>query len=238
VLRQIVRSIEVNHPDAEVLVLLIDERPEEITDFQRWMLRGTVAATAFDRQAVEHGALAELVVERAKRLAESGRDVVVVADGLTRLVRALHRAASDDRPLDGGVDASALLAAKRFFGAARNAEEGGSLTIIATAVAGTGSHTDAVILEELADTTTTEIVLDRRLAERRVAPALDLLASAARHDDQLLARDEAAAVAALRRLLAAAHDEQGSNAAAVELLAERLGASTSNAALLASVAKG
>lgn len=237
-LSQVVRSIEVNHPDVEVLVALVDERPEEITAVERWVLRGSVAATAFDRPADEHASVAELVVERAKRMVESGKDVVVVLDGLTRLARAHQRATGEDRPLDGGIAPSALFAPKRLFGAARKADEGGSLTIIATATVDSGSATDALVLEELRDTATTELRLDRRLAERQVAPAIDIEASSARHADALFDRTELAGAAALRQLLLAEGDAQGTNTAAVALLAQRLGATKTNAALLAEMAKG
>ncbi|MEZ5138324.1 MAG: hypothetical protein R2711_06035 [Acidimicrobiales bacterium] len=162
-LKQIVRSVEVNHPDVEVFVVLVHERPEEITDVRRWVLRGTVAATAFDRPAEEHVAVAELVVERAKRLAEQGRDVLVVLDGLTRITRAHHlAAAAHGRTGEGGLEVAALGPAKRLFAAARDLEEAGSLTLVATASTETGARADEVVVEEVANAASTVIVLEAR----------------------------------------------------------------------------
>ncbi|MEZ5140869.1 MAG: transcription termination factor Rho, partial [Acidimicrobiales bacterium] len=179
VLKQIVRSVEVNHPDVEVFVVLVHERPEEITDVRRWVLRGTVAATAFDRPAEEHVAVAELVVERAKRLAEQGRDVLVVLDGLTRITRAHHlAAAAHGRTGEGGLEVAALGPAKRLFAAARDLEEAGSLTLVATASTETGARADEVVVEEVANAASTVIVLEREAAERRLVPAIDPTRSA------------------------------------------------------------
>jgi transcription termination factor Rho len=236
-LKQIVRSIEVNHPDVELFVLLVDERPEEVTDIERWLLRGTVAASAFDRPADEHVAIAELVVERAKRIVESGGDVVLVVDGLTSLTRAYSLAAAEGgRTLPGGIDASALHPAKRFFGAARKVEEGGSLTILATATVESGSAADEVIFDAFRATATMELKLDDRLAQRRVVPPIDVDASATRHEELLFERDQVEQLAVLRRLLGDHLDETGSTAAGIELLAERMAAHPTNEALLASIA--
>jgi transcription termination factor Rho len=233
VLKQIVRAIEVNDPEVELLVVLVDERPEEVTDLQRWMLRGTVAASTFDRPADEHAALADLAIERAKRLVESGKDVVVVLDGLTRLVRAHNQVvAPSGRALDGGVEPAALLPVRRFFGAARKAEEGGSLTVIATVAVGTGSRADDVVFDEVRGAASTTIVLDGRLAARGAVPSLDVRASATRHDELLVDRAELPQRAALRRTLA---DQDGADAAH-DRLSEQLQATKTNAELLAKIA--
>ena len=233
-IKQIVRSIEVNHPDVELFVVLIDERPEEITEMKRWLLRGSVASSAVDRPADEHTAGAELVVEKAKRRVEAG----IVLDGLTRLARAYDLVApAGGRLLAGGLDASAVFPTKQLFGAARNAEEGGSLTILATAVVGTGSATDQAIFDSFSGSENQEIKLDRTLADRRLFPAIDIEASSTRHDDLLVDKAQLASVAALRQLLSARIAESGP-AAGLELLLERLAASKSNADLLAKVAKG
>ncbi len=236
ILKQIVRSIEVNHPDVELFVVLVDERPEEVTDIRRWLLRGTVAASAFDRPADEHVSVAELVVERAKRLAEAGGDVVVVVDDRTSLTRAYSLAAAEGgRILPGGIDAGALHPAKRFFGAARNLEEGGSLTILATAVVESGSAADEVIFDEFRATANVEIKLDSRLAQRRIVPPIDVDASATRHEELLFERNQLDQLAALRRLLGDAVDQAGSVVAGIDVLAERLAAHRTNDALLASL---
>jgi transcription termination factor Rho len=239
VLRNVVRSIEVNHADVELLVLLVDQRPEEVTEMQRWLLRGSVASSTFDRPADEHTAVAELAIERAKRLVESGRDVVVVVDGLTRLTRAYNLAApAGGREVAGGLDTRALLPPKQLFGAARKAEEGGSLTVLATVEVGTGSATDEAIFDEFEGTETLELRLDRRAADRRIFPAIDVDASATRHAELLGDRADVDAVAELRALLAQRSEETGSATAGLELLIERLGATKTNAELLAAVAKG
>jgi len=239
VLRNVVRSIEVNHADVELFVLLIDERPEEVTEMKRWLLRGSVASSTFDRPAEEHTAVAELVLERAKRLVEAGKDVVVVADGLTSLTRAYNLAApAGGRVVEGGLDTTALFPPKQLFGAARNAAEGGSLTILATIEAGTGNPTDDAIWDEFEGSETQELRLDRRLADRRLFPAIDVTSSSTRHDELLFDRTQAEQVAKLRQLLAERTAEAGSNAAALELLLERLAETKTNAELLAAVAKG
>jgi transcription termination factor Rho len=239
VLKDVVRAIEANHPDVEVLVVLVDERPEEVTDWKRSLERGTVAASTFDRPAEEHTAVADLVIERAKRLVEQGRDVVVVLDGLTRLARAHNLAApTSGRTLAGGLEASALYPVKRFFGAARHAEEGGSLTILATIAVETGSATDEAIFDELHGAANLELRLDRRLAERRRFPAIDVDGSSTRNEEQLFEPEQLQQAWALRRLLGQQRDESGAGAAGLELLVERLASTKTNAELLAQVAKG
>jgi transcription termination factor Rho len=239
VLRNVVRSIEVNHSDVELFVLLIDERPEEVTEMKRWLVRGTVASSTFDRPADEHIAVAELVVEQAKRLVEAGKDVVVVVDGLTALTRAYNLAApAGGRVVDGGLDATALHPPKQLFGAARNAEEGGSLTILATIEGDTTNPTDEAIWDEFEGSETQELRLDRRLADRRLYPAIDVTASSTRRDELLFEKGQADQVAKLRQLLADRVAEAGSPAAGLELLLERLAETKTNADLLAAVAKG
>jgi transcription termination factor Rho len=238
IVKHIVRAIETNHPDVELIVLLVDERPEEVTDMQRWLLRGTVASSTFDRPADEHTAVAELVIERAKRLVESGRDVVVVLDGITRLARAYNLAAPPSgRTMAGGIETGALYPPKKFFGAARNAEEGGSLTILATALVETNTRMDEVIFEEFKGTGNMELRLDRRLAERRIFPAIDVDGSSTRHEELLFDRDQLQQVWKLRRVLGGLRDETGSSAAGLEMLTERLGSFKTNADFLAEVAK-
>jgi transcription termination factor Rho len=239
IVKHVVRSIEVNHPEVELLVLLVDERPEEVTDMKRWLLRGTVAASTFDRPAEEHTAVAELVIERAKRLVEDGRDVVVVLDGITRLARAYNLAApASGRTMAGGIETTALYPPKRFFGAARNAEEGGSLTILATALVETNTRMDEVIFEEFKGTGNMELKLDRRLAERRVFPAIDVDASSTRHEELLFERAQLPQVTKLRRVLGGLKDESGSNAAGLEMLTDRLAQFKTNVEFLSEIAKG
>jgi transcription termination factor Rho len=239
IVKNVVRSIEVNHPEVELIVLLVDERPEEVTDMKRWLLRGTVASSTFDRPPEEHTAVAELVIERAKRLVETGKDVVVVLDGITRLARAYNLAApAGGRTMSGGLETSALYPPKKFFGAARNAEEGGSLTILATALVETNSRMDESIFEEFKGTGNMELKLDRRLAERRVFPAIDVDASSTRHDELLFDRAQLQQVVKLRRVLGGLKDETGSNAAGLDMLTERLASFKTNADFLAEIAKG
>ncbi|MFI8091610.1 transcription termination factor Rho [Streptomyces sp. NPDC086080] len=200
-LQQFAAAVAGNHPECRLMVVLLDERPEEVTDMRR-SVRGEVYASTFDRPAREHIALAELVGERAKRLVEAGEDVVVLLDSLTRLCRAHNNAAaSGGRTLSGGVDASALLGPKRFFGAARRAEEGGSLTILASALVETGSRADEFYFEELKSTGNMELRLSREAASRRLFPAVDLTASGTRREELLLAPSELAVAAGLRRAL-------------------------------------
>jgi transcription termination factor Rho len=239
IVKNVVRSIEVNHPEVELIVLLVDERPEEVTDMKRWLLRGSVAASTFDRPPEEHTSVAELVIERAKRLVESGKDVVVVLDGITRLARAYNLAApAGGRTMSGGLEASALYPPKKFFGAARNAEEGGSLTILATALVDTNSRMDESIFEEFKGTGNMELKLDRSLSERRVFPAIDVDASSTRHEELLFDRPQLQQITKLRRVLGGLKDETGSNAAGLEMLTDRLASFKTNAEFLAEIAKG
>ena len=238
IVKHVVRSIEVNHPEVELIVLLVDERPEEVTDMRRWLRRGQVAASTFDRPAAEHIEVAELVIERAKRLVEQGKDVVVVLDGITRLARAYNLAApATGRIMAGGIDTGALYPPKKFFGAARNAEEGGSLTILATALVETNTRMDEVIFEEFKGTGNMELKLDRKLAERRIFPAIDVDASSTRHEELLFDRNQLQQVWKLRRVLGALRDESGSSAASIEMLDERLKAFKTNDEFLAEVAR-
>ena len=237
VMKQIARSIEMNNPDVEQLVLLIDERPEEVTDMARHLKASLVVGSTFDRPAEDHIAVVELAVERAKRLVEQGKDVVMIVDGITRLTRAYNTAATGSgRAMSGGLDTGAIYPPKKFFGAARNLEEGGSLTILATALVETGSRMDEVIFEEFKGTGNMELKLDRHLAERRIFPAIDVLASSTRHDELLFERKEHNGAVKLRRVLGAMADE-GSPAASLEMLLERLGTFKTNAEFLAEIAK-
>ncbi len=237
ILTSIAQAIEANHPDLHLMVLLVDERPEEVTAMAR-AVQGEVIATTFDRPADEHTMITELAIERAKRLVEDGQDVVIILDGLTRLARAYNLAApATGRVLSGGIDSGAIFPPKKFFGAARNIEEGGSLTILATALVETGSRIDEVIFEEFEGTANMELRLDRRLADRRVHPAIDVDRSSTRHEELLFEPGQLDQVGQLRRLLAGLSDEGGSGRAGLELLVERLGSSASNDAFLAEVAK-
>ncbi|MEY2566320.1 MAG: transcription termination factor Rho [Actinomycetota bacterium] len=237
VLKQIAHSIEANNPDVHLMVLLVDERPEEVTDMRR-SVKGEVVSSTFDRPSDEHTAVAELAIERAKRLVELGRDVVIVLDGITRLARAYNLAApASGRILSGGVDSAALYPPKKFFGSARNIEEGGSLTILATALVETGSRMDEVIFEEFKGTGNMELRLDRRLAERRIYPALDVNASSTRHEELLFDRSQLQQVWKLRRVLNALGSE-GSGAAGLELLMDKIKHTKSNDEFLAEIAKG
>ncbi len=200
-LQNIAHSIEQNHPECYLLVLLIDERPEEVTDMQR-SVKGEVISSTFDEPAVRHVQVAEMVIEKAKRLAEHGRDVVILLDSITRLGRAYNTVVpSSGKVLTGGVDANALQRPKRFFGAARNLEEGGSLTIIATALIDTGSRMDEVIFEEFKGTGNSEIVLDRKVADKRVFPAIDILKSGTRKEELLTDPKSLQKTYILRRIL-------------------------------------
>ena len=236
VLKQIAHSIEANNPDVYLMVLLVDERPEEVTDMRR-SVKGEVIASTFDRPAEEHTQVTELAIERAKRMVELGRDVVVVLDGITRLARAYNLAQpATGRIMSGGIDTGALYPPKKFFGAARNIEEGGSLTILATALVETGSRMDEVIFEEFKGTGNMELRLDRRLAERRIYPAIDVNGSSTRHEELLFDRVQLQQVWKLRRVLNALASE-GSSAAGLELLLDRLKATRTNDEFLAEVAK-
>ena len=201
ILQNIAHSIEANHPECYLIVLLIDERPEEVTDMQR-SVKGEVVSSTFDEPATRHVAVSEMVIEKAKRLVEHGRDVVILLDSITRLGRAFNTVVpSSGKVLTGGVDANALQRPKRFFGAARNIEEGGSLTIIATALIETGSRMDEVIFEEFKGTGNSEIVLDRKVADKRVYPAMDILKSGTRKEDMLVDPADLAKTFVLRRIL-------------------------------------
>ncbi|MFD7876954.1 transcription termination factor Rho [Streptomyces sp. NPDC059766] len=226
-IQQIAAAVAGNHPECRLMVVLLDERPEEVTDMRR-SVRGEVYASTFDRTPRQHIALAELVVERAKRLVEAGEDVVVLLDSLTRLCRAHNNAAgAGGRTLSGGVDAAALHGPKRLFGAARQAEEGGSLTILATALVETGSRADDLFFEELKSTGNMELRLDRELAARRVFPAVEIATSGTRREELLLSPAELAATRGLRRALLTRDGH-----ANLETLLERLRATPDNAAFL------
>ena len=200
-LQNIAHSVATNHPECYLIVLLIDERPEEVTDMQR-SVKGEVISSTFDEPATRHVAVAEMVMEKAKRLVEHKRDVVILLDSITRLGRAYNTVVpSSGKVLTGGVDANALQRPKRFFGAARNIEEGGSLTIIATALIDTGSRMDEVIFEEFKGTGNSEIVLDRKVADKRVFPAMDILKSGTRKEDLLVDKNDLQKTYVLRRIL-------------------------------------
>ncbi|MCG8446998.1 MAG: transcription termination factor Rho [Hyphomicrobiales bacterium] len=201
-LQNIAHSITTNHPECYLIVLLIDERPEEVTDMQR-SVRGEVVSSTFDEPAVRHVQVAEMVIEKAKRLVEHGRDVVILLDSITRLGRAYNTVVpSSGKVLTGGVDANALQRPKRFFGAARNIEEGGSLTIIATALIDTGSRMDEVIFEEFKGTGNSEIVLDRKVADKRTFPSMDIQRSGTRKEELLVSKEDLKKTFVLRRILA------------------------------------
>ena len=237
VMKQIAHSIEANNPEVHLMVLLVDERPEEVTDMRR-SVKGEVIASTFDRPADEHTQVAELAIERAKRLVEVGRDVVIVLDGITRLARAYNLAApATGRIMSGGVDSGALYPPKKFFGAARNVEEGGSLTILASALVETGSKMDEVIFEEFKGTGNMELRLDRRLSERRLYPAIDVNASSTRHEELLFERGQLQQVWKLRRVLNALASD-GKDAAGLELLMDKIRTTSSNDEFLAEIAKG
>ncbi|CAB4878166.1 unannotated protein [freshwater metagenome] len=237
VMKQIAQSIEKNNPEVHLMVLLVDERPEEVTDMRR-SVNGEVIASTFDRPADEHTHIAELCIERAKRLVEMKKDVVIILDGITRLARAYNLASpATGRIMSGGVDSGALYPPKKFFGAARNIEEGGSLTILATALVETGSKMDEVIFEEFKGTGNMELKLDRRLAERRLYPAIDVNSSSTRHEELLFERNELAQIWKLRRVLVGLSAE-GREAAGLELLIDKLKTTKSNVEFLAEIGKG
>ena len=232
-LQNIAHSITANHPECYLIVLLIDERPEEVTDMQR-SVKGEVVSSTFDEPASRHVAVAEMVIEKAKRLVEHGRDVVILLDSITRLGRAYNTVVpSSGKVLTGGVDANALQRPKRFFGAARNIEEGGSLTIIATALIETGSRMDEVIFEEFKGTGNSEIHLDRKLADRRVFPAIDIQKSGTRKEELLLPKDDLNRVWVLRKVLTPLSPTEG-----MELLLSKLGKTKTNADFLGAMASG
>ena len=236
ILKSIIRSIEANNPEVHLMVLLVDERPEEVTDMKRWLRDGEVIASTFDRPTEEHVAIAEMTIERAKRMVEEGRDVCVILDGITRLARAHNlETPQSGRVMSGGVDSAALYPPKKFFGAARNVEEGGSLTILATALVETGSRMDEVIFEEFKGTGNMELRLDRRSAERRVYPAIDVDGSSTRHEELLFEKKQLDQVWKLRRVLGALSDE-GSATSGLEMLMDRLISFKTNDEFLAEVA--
>jgi transcription termination factor Rho len=240
IMKNIARAVETNSPEVHLIVLLVDERPEEVTDMKRWLVRGEVASSTFDRPSEEHTVVAELTIERAKRMVEMGKDVVIILDGITRLARAYNLAApTSGRIMSGGIDAGALYPPKKFFGAARNIEEGGSLTILATALVETGSRMDDHIFEEFKGTGNMELRLDRKLAERRIYPAIDVDASSTRHEELLIARNQLNMVWKLRRVLSglAGGEGGGSGGAGLELLLDRMKTFKSNDEFLAEVAK-
>ncbi|MFC9892070.1 transcription termination factor Rho [Nocardia sp. NPDC127579] len=232
IMQDIANAIAINNPEVYLMVVLVDERPEEVTDMQR-SVKGEVIASTFDRPPSDHTSVAELAIERAKRLVEMGKDVVVLLDSITRLGRAYNNSSpASGRILSGGVDSTALYPPKRFLGAARNIENGGSLTIIATAMVETGSTGDTVIFEEFKGTGNAELKLDRKIAERRVFPAVDVNPSGTRKDELLLSPDEAAVLHKLRRVLSGLDSHQ-----AIDLLIDRLKKSKNNLEFLMSVSK-
>ncbi|WP_411156815.1 transcription termination factor Rho [Nocardia cyriacigeorgica] len=232
IMQDIANAIAVNNPECYLMVVLVDERPEEVTDMQR-SVKGEVIASTFDRPPADHTSVAELAIERAKRLVEMGKDVVVLLDSITRLGRAYNNSSpASGRILSGGVDSTALYPPKRFLGAARNIENGGSLTIIATAMVETGSTGDTVIFEEFKGTGNAELKLDRKIAERRVFPAVDVAPSGTRKDELLLSPDEAAVLHKLRRVLSGLDSHQ-----AIDLLIDRLKKSKNNLEFLMQVSK-
>ncbi|MFF3451551.1 transcription termination factor Rho [Streptomyces sp. NPDC002667] len=232
IMQAIANAITHNNPECHLMVVLVDERPEEVTDMQR-SVKGEVISSTFDRPAEDHTTVAELAIERAKRLVELGHDVVVLLDSITRLGRAYNLAApASGRILSGGVDSTALYPPKRFFGAARNIEDGGSLTILATALVDTGSRMDEVIFEEFKGTGNAELKLDRKLADKRVFPAVDVDASGTRKEELLLGSDELAITWKLRRVLHALDQQQ-----AIELLLDKMKQTKSNAEFLLQIQK-
>ena len=229
-MQAIANAITTNNPECHLMVVLVDERPEEVTDMQR-AVKGEVISSTFDRPAEDHTTVAELAIERAKRLVEMGHDVVVLLDSITKLGRAYNLAApASGRILSGGVDCAALYPPKKFFGAARNIEDGGSLTILATALVETGSRMDEVIFEEFKGTGNMELKLDRGLANRRIFPAVDINASGTRKEEILLSSEELKIMWKLRRVLAALDQQQG-----IELLIDRLKKTKSNVEFLMQV---
>ncbi len=232
ILQAIAKAIAVNNPEVHIMVVLVDERPEEVTDMQR-AVKGEVIASTFDRPAEDHTTVAELAIERAKRLVELGNDVVVLLDSITRLGRAYNLASpASGRILSGGVDASALYPPKRFFGAARNLEGGGSLTILATALVETGSKMDEVIFEEFKGTGNSELRLSRQLADKRIFPAVDIVASSTRREDELLTPEEVQITSSLRRSLAGRDPQQQ-----LEVVLSKLKDTQSNVEFLVQIQK-
>ena len=232
-LQSLANSITKNHPEVYLIVLLIDERPEEVTDMQR-SVKGEVISSTFDEPAQRHVQVAEMVIEKAKRLVEHKKDVVILLDSITRLARAYNTIVpASGKMLSGGVDSNALQRPKRFFGAARNIEEGGSLTIVATALIDTGSRMDEVIFEEFKGTGNMEIHLDRKLADRRVFPAIDIQKSGTRKEELLLPKEDLNRVYVLRKVL-----NPLSPVEAMELLLSKMGKTKCNAEFLGSMSNG
>ncbi len=232
-MQKIANAITMNHPEVVLMVLLIDERPEEVTDMQR-SVKGEVVSSTFDEPADRHIQVAEMVIEKAKRNVEHGKDVVILLDSITRLARAYNTVTpSSGRVLSGGLDSNALQRPKRFFGAARNIEEGGSLTIIATALVETGSRMDDVIFEEFKGTGNAELYLDRKLADRRIFPAVDITRSGTRKEELLLTEDELNKVWIIRKVVSSLNQIEG-----MELLNEKLSATKSNKDFLKSMETG
>nr|HPJ15695.1 transcription termination factor Rho [Spirochaetota bacterium] len=224
-LQKIANAITTNHPEVFLIVLLIDERPEEVTDMQR-SVQGEVVASTFDEPAQRHVQVSEMVIEKAKRLVEHGKDVVILLDSITRLARAYNQVVpTSGKILSGGVDSNALHKPKRFFGAARNIEQGGSLTIIATALVETGSRMDEVIFEEFKGTGNAELHLDRKLAERRIYPALDVNKAGTRREELLLEEEELQKLWVLRKFISTMSPSE-----VMELLIDKMKATRSNRA--------
>jgi len=229
-LQNLANSITTNHPEIVLIVLLIDERPEEVTDMQR-SVKGEVISSTFDEPAARHVQVAEMVIEKAKRLVEHKRDVVILLDSITRLARAYNTIVPPSgKVLSGGVDSNALQRPKRFFGAARNIEEGGSLTIIATALIETGSRMDDVIFEEFKGTGNMEIILDRKLVDKRTFPAIDIQRSGTRKEELLIPKEDLARIWVLRKIL-----NPLSPVEAMELLIDKLGKARANAEFLSNM---
>jgi transcription termination factor Rho len=231
-LQNIAHSITANHPECYLIVLLIDERPEEVTDMQR-SVKGEVISSTFDEPPSRHVQVSEMVIEKAKRLVEHKRDVVILLDSITRLARAYNTVAPPSgKVLSGGLDSNALQKPKRFFGAARNIEEGGSITIMSTALIDTGSRMDDVIFEEFKGTGNMEIHLDRKLVDKRVFPAIDILKSGTRKEELLLPKDDLNRIWVLRKVLAPLSPVE-----AMELLLDKMGKTKTNADFLSAMQK-
>jgi transcription termination factor Rho len=232
-LQAMANAITINHPEVYLIVLLIDERPEEVTDMQR-SVKGEVISSTFDEPAQRHVQVAEMVIEKAKRLVEHRKDVVILLDSITRLARAYNTIVpTSGKVLSGGVDSNALQRPKRFFGAARNIEQGGSMTIVATALVDTGSRMDEVIFEEFKGTGNMEVHLDRKLADRRVFPAIDIIKSGTRKEEMLLPKEDLQRVYVLRRVLTPLSPVE-----AMELLLSKMSKTKSNAEFLSAMQNG
>jgi transcription termination factor Rho len=232
-MKEIAHGISHNHPETELIVLLIDERPEEVTDMQR-CVKGEVFSSTFDLPASNHVRVAELVIEKAKRRVEMGKDVIILLDSITRLARAYNTVTpSSGKVLSGGVDANALHKPKRFFGAARNIENGGSLTIVATALIETGSRMDEVIFEEFKGTGNSEIVLDRNISDRRIYPAINIMKSGTRKEELLLSPDDLQKIWAIRTAISQMEDVE-----ALKFLYAKMLKTSGNAELLSTLNEG